>query len=653
VTRRWFGVRRLALKTQYAAQRARARLRQLLRTGPATMPLAQVQRRLELVLTAVYGRPIPIAPIANTFWNRERIRRLSVADIYGTEATPSVDGETIFLPLELATRGDAAQTAARYRLFAIEQAERIARGTATLAPHADPLERDLYLLRESATIDAHIARAHPGVLRALSDERRQALATRPALDSLTPVERDVELLIRESLSTDPHDPVAAAAVAAVPADSLAWARATARRIRRRGVAYRGLPASALWGTVKAGPTTPRTPDTSQMPDWMSPPAGGDTHARETPEGLMSEGGGHAARLGVSAESAPHEGESEVRGGHVKNELEAWRKPDPSRSPDGAVGRVAGVLGPNDHEGILDDLPAPVFFDEWNRDARAYVKRGASVRVYKSTEGDDAWARETLASHGAIVRQIRQEFERLRARRTLLSRQRSGDDLDIAACVNAMVDRRIGRAPDDRLYLDARPARRGLAIALLVDASGSTESRVTSDWRIIDLEKIALLLASQALDALGDLYAVYAFAGKSASNVKVTTIKEFPEHNGETVDRRIDALQPGGFTRLGAAVRYATHSLARQSAGHRLLLLLSDGRPNDVDIYQGPYGVEDSRQAIFEARASGVYPFCLTIDRDASEYLPRIFGEAGHTILQNPRQLPTALLGVVRALIRRP
>ena len=86
--------------------------------------------------------------------------------------------------------------------------------------------------------------------------------------------------------------------------------------------------------------------------------------------------------------------------------------------------------------------------------------------------------------------------------------------------------------------------------------------------------------------------------------------------------------------------------------HRLLLLLSDGRPNDIDIYQGAYGVEDSRQAIFEARASGVFPFCITIDRDASEYLPRIFGQAGHTILQKPQQLPTALLAVVKKLIGR-
>jgi nitric oxide reductase NorD protein len=233
---------------------------------------------------------------------------------------------------------------------------------------------------------------------------------------------------------------------------------------------------------------------------------------------------------------------------------------------------------------------------------------------------------------------------------VLSRQRAGDDLDVAACVNAIVDRHIGLTPDDRLYLDARPARRGTAISLLVDTSGSTEARVTKDWRIIDIERIALLLAGEALDALGELYSIHAFSGKSARNVALTTVKDFTDRSGPTMRKRIAGLEPGGFTRLGAALRFATRGLARQSAGHRLLLILSDGRPNDVDAYQSEYGVEDARQAIMEARASGVFPFCITVDRDASEYLPRIFGTTGHTILQRPEQLPRSLLGAVRALI---
>ena len=149
------------------------------------------------------------------------------------------------------------------------------------------------------------------------------------------------------------------------------------------------------------------------------------------------------------------------------------------------------------------------------------------------------------------------------------------------------------------------------------------------------------------------FAAYAFAGKTAQNVAVMKIRDFTDRDPGAARRALGALEAGGFTRLGAAMRFATQELARQSTGQRLLLILSDGRPNDVDRYQGSYGVEDSRQAIMEARASGVYPYCITVDRDASEYLPRIFGTAGHTILQRAEQLPTALLGAVRALIRRP
>lgn len=332
-------------------------------------------------------------------------------------------------------------------------------------------------------------------------------------------------------------------------------------------------------------------------------------------------------------------------------------PSPETPPSDSDSAVASLIESPSHPGdptVLPTqfLPPPIYYDEWSADRAAYVRNGAAVRIYEATGADPEWLRSQLGDHAATVRQIKQQFERLRARRALLPRQQRGDALDLQACVDAAIDRRLGNSPSDRVYLDARPARRGLAISLLIDASGSTDQRVTESWRIIDIEKIALLIATQALDALGDLYAVYAFAGRHASNVKVTVVKDFSESNGDAITRRIAALNPGGFTRLGAAVRHATKQLAQQSAGHRLLLLLSDGRPNDLDAYQGPYGVEDSRQAILEARASGVFPYCLTVDQAAAEYLPRIFGNAGHTVLQKPEQLPRALLAVVRGLIKR-
>jgi len=129
------------------------------------------------------------------------------------------------------------------------------------------------------------------------------------------------------------------------------------------------------------------------------------------------------------------------------------------------------------------------------------------------------------------------------------------------------------------------------------------------------------------------------------------VKDFGERNGAEVRGRVAALQPEGFTRMGAAIRHASALLARQGARHRLLLILSDGKPNDEDQYQGRYAVEDTRQAVAEARAAGIFPFCLTVDVKAADYLPRIFGRAGHMILHHPEHLPTALLNVVRGLLR--
>jgi nitric oxide reductase NorD protein len=610
--------RRLVLKAKRAAERVNEQLRGRL-TGERVVSLDDVQRRLDLLITAIYGRSIPIEPIDQSVWNRERVRQLANRDPRAREATPGGDGATIYLPPELAAGVGDADAVARYRLFAIEQAERITRGTAERAPLGDPLARDLYLLREATAIDAHIARAHPGMLAALRAERDAALQRRPALDGLSPAERAVETRVRDALAARPEP---ATREPSDPEASLVWARAMAEQIRADGAAYRGVAPSAVWGTVRTASSALADPEDVGRP-WLG------TEQAELPR-----------EDGRRGESLPeHEGD------------QAGSTPSPEASAkrfDDSHGLTEVIA-----DGVVEQLPPPIFYDEWNSDTGSYLKRGAAVRVYTPAEGDTSWAPDTLRQYGSLVRQVRQQFERLRARRSLLKRQRAGDDLDLAACVDAIVDRHIGAAPDDRLYVDARPARRGLAISLLADVSGSTEARVNEQWRIIDLEKIALLLATEALDALGDLYAVHTFGGKTAMNVKLTTIKDFAERSGEIVHQRIAAIEPGGFTRLGAAVRHATHRLARQSAGHRLLLLLSDGRPNDVDLYQGPYGVEDARQAIAEARASGVYPFCLTIDRDASQYLPRIFGQAGHTILQRPEQMPRALLAVVRALIGKP
>jgi nitric oxide reductase NorD protein len=220
-----------------------------------------------------------------------------------------------------------------------------------------------------------------------------------------------------------------------------------------------------------------------------------------------------------------------------------------------------------------------------------------------------------------------------------------------AYVTAFADRHAGRAVEDRLYQTRHPLRRELAIGLLVDASASTDSWVAGNRRIIDVEKDALLVVAEALDALGDSYAIDAFSGEGPRDVRVCGIKGFGEPWGREVARRIGAIEPDRYTRLGAAIRHGSTGLVRERCPHRLLLLLSDGKPNDVDIYEGRYGIEDARQAVAEARLQRIRTFCITVDREAPVYLPRLFG-GSMTVLRRAEELPRVLVEVIRRLVCR-
>ena len=266
-------------------------------------------------------------------------------------------------------------------------------------------------------------------------------------------------------------------------------------------------------------------------------------------------------------------------------------------------------------------------------------------------GDRNWVLSALARHRSLVWRVRTRFERLRPRRIRIGRQAEGPELDIAEYVNAAADARAGVTGEDRFYVDVRPARRELSVALLVDMSASTDSWVAGQQRIVDVEKDALLVVCEALAALGDRYTILAFAGETAEHVSIVPLKRFTDPADDRVRRRIAALEPDGYTRIGAAIRHATAALSSQATERRLLLILSDGKPNDVDVYEGPYGIEDARQAVAEARMQNVDVFCLTIDREAPRYAPRIFGRAGFTVLRRTNQLPEVLIEVLRRMIR--
>ena len=293
----------------------------------------------------------------------------------------------------------------------------------------------------------------------------------------------------------------------------------------------------------------------------------------------------------------------------------------------------------------------IVYPEWDYRISSYNLDGAVVRELEGGRSDPAWANRMLAERASLVRQVRRDFERLRPRRELVRRQHDGSDVDIDAWVTTAADVAAAGSPDERLYLSDRRLRRDAAIFLLVDVSASTDSWIAGVSRVIDVEREALLIVSEALAALGDRHAIYAFRGQGSRRVELLRIKGFADPTGDAVSARIAGLEPDGYTRLGAAVRHATALLVRERARHRLLLLLSDGRPNDVDLYEGKYGLEDTRQAFVEARAQDVHPFCVTVDRGAPVYASHVFGR-GHAMLRDPALLPQVLIGALRRLLPR-
>ncbi|MEZ5585432.1 MAG: VWA domain-containing protein [Sedimenticolaceae bacterium] len=245
--------------------------------------------------------------------------------------------------------------------------------------------------------------------------------------------------------------------------------------------------------------------------------------------------------------------------------------------------------------------------------------------------------------GRTARRLRNQFQALAPARVWHRAQADGQEIDIDAYLRFAADRRAGSAVEgDGLYRELRSGARDLACLLMADLSLSTDTYVDDHHRVIDVVRDSLFLFAEALDATGDRFALHGFSSRKRDPVRVHTLKTFEERYGGAVRGRIAAIKPGYYTRMGAAIRHASAMLAAQPAGRRLLLLLTDGKPNDLDKYEGRYGIEDTRQAVLEARRLGLQPFCVTIDAKGNDYLPHLFGNGGYVVIRQPSELPKRL-----------
>jgi len=639
--------------------------------GPdGRLRLTDVHRRLELLVATLFpdapaiGVAEPPAPLPLL----ARFASPLSARARPAIALASTDGLRLRLPVVM--DGPAGETAiARYRLLVLEQAARAARGTPAALPASDPLARDIFLIAEAAAVDRMLAILLPGMLIDVVAGRAEALADRSRAGSarMSRQETAVERLVVSLLSADPLVPPTEIPTSATPTDSNRWAGEMANRIRTLSGRYRGVAPVALWGTVSLAPDiAPIAATRHDATGAQRPPRTHMMPRRPRARAAIDDEDDSRTGTWIVRADDPQESVEDPMGlqrptdqsdaadpGDLGDSLSDLREARLVRTPE-VPREVLASDNPVPRASVIRDLAlrqAAIVYPEWDYRARRYHAEGAVVREAPVRDGDPAWAQHALERHAALVRRVRRDFERLRPRREVLRRQLDGSDLDVDAYVTATADALAGASPDGRLYLADRRMRRGAAIFLLVDVSASTDSWVAGSRRVIDVEREGLLIVGEALAVLGDPHAIFAFRGEGAGNVEVLPLKRFTDHAGPGVRNRIAALEPDGFTRVGAAIRHATALLSREPATQRLLLLLSDGRPNDVDIYEGRYGLEDTRQAFAEARLQGIHPFCLTVDREAPSYASRVFGDGAYAMLRHPERLPEVLVSVLRQLLR--
>lgn len=612
----------------------------------ARVDLSEVGGRLAVFFRALGG---PAATELRPVAHEVSRHRLSFLRRLGTEAETapraSFDGEALRLPAQIAIFPVREANAAVYLWLAAcaSQAPVI-----SAAPD-DPLQADLARIADAnRMVRATLAEA-PG-LRALYADLAAAIASLRPMPSLPPSEAAVEALIRAELGD------------LAELSDLAHSYRDALRAGELGSicaprGYRPARPVALW------------PDLRQT--GRSEPTAVETRAAEPAAEEASESDKmHRARRRKADQI-------ERNDSFILHKFEAilsWaeflnlnRRVDDDENDDAkkaaddqeeiGLGQISKApatrlklhldLAPEDAD--RERVSGRFLYPEWEARSGAYLPDHCCVLASTADPSEESPAFVTDTKAARRVRAVKRQFEALRPGRVTTSGHLDGDDLDMESTVRAAADLRATGEASERIWRQSRPLKRDLAVSILLDVSRSTESAV-SGRQVIDIEREALAALAWGLDACGDDFAIHAFSSLKRDRVYMLGCKEFGEPMGPAVESRISALKPGFYTRLGAAIRHASADLTRQARKRRLLLVITDGNPNDLDHYEGRHGIEDSHMAVLEARRSGASVFGITIDREGKAWFSRIFGRGGFAVIPHPDRLTAALPEIYRQLV---
>ena len=316
-------------------------------------------------------------------------------------------------------------------------------------------------------------------------------------------------------------------------------------------------------------------------------------------------------------------------------------------------------GPESPEHDLEKGDRAFYYDEWDRELADYRTRWCRIIERAGSRGSRGFVELVRSRYSGVISSIRYQFQLMRPENLQRIRgEIDGEDYDLQSVIDYALDKRSTGLIDDRLYTRKLRRERDVAVSFLLDMSSSTARTISRypnhpytqpGQRIIDIEKEGLVLMSEALEAVGDVYSMQGFTSEGRRNVKFYVIKDFSEGYSAEVERRIGGISYQNNTRLGAAIRHATTRLSRQDARTKLMIVLSDGRPYDHDYGDSRYAREDTRMALRQARIEGITPFCITIDRESEDQLKDMYGEVGYTIIDDVLSLPERLPGIYSRL----
>lgn len=315
------------------------------------------------------------------------------------------------------------------------------------------------------------------------------------------------------------------------------------------------------------------------------------------------------------------------------------------------GEVANQHRQMDTSEELKGLP-PRHYHEWDYNSQSYRPDWVSVYEALHPFGNAAEIDKLLAKHGALAKRLKKILDLLKPQDKVRIRyQEDGSELDLDVALRSLIDYKSGATPDPRINMSHKTSGRNIAVMLLLDLSESLNEKAAGcDQTILELSQEAVSLLAWAIEKLGDPFAIAGFHSNTRHDVRYLHIKGYSERWDDQVKGRLAAMEANYSTRMGAAMRHAAHYLAKQQADKKLMLILTDGEPSDIDSKDGRLLIEDARQAVKELGRQGIYTYCISLDHKADEYIADIFGKQ-YTIIdkvaQLPEKLPTLFLSLTK------